>query len=244
MDYHDVLAAVGAGSAHPGGFSATSTWLSKVNLRPEDRVLDVGCGTGRTLVEIQKRFQCQVTGIDIRKQMIRKARRRSELMSVPAEWRVGSIERLPFADGTFDVVLTESVNVFVSLQKSLRECYRVLRTGGTYIDIEMMVNGPVPDGFYDSARAMYGALQVPDLKGWKQAYRDGGFDNVDVIGTFPVQPEASLSADQQYPDPLQLNDPDAFSRPTVMEVLRRNSTWLEQNQRWLGYGIFRCSRLK
>ncbi|GGI95404.1 hypothetical protein GCM10010885_01250 [Alicyclobacillus cellulosilyticus] len=140
MDYHDALAAVGAGAAHPGAMASTALWAERVQPDASWRVLDVGCGTGRTLVYLRERFGCEIVGVDIRPAMIRKARRRAELAQVKGTWRVAPAHRLPFSDASFDLVITESVNVFLDphleLPAALHEVHRVLNPGGFYVSVK------------------------------------------------------------------------------------------------------------
>jgi ubiquinone/menaquinone biosynthesis C-methylase UbiE len=242
VDYHDVLATVGAGSAHPGGYGTTLAWLDHVAPQPTDSILDVGCGTGRTLTTIHQRYGSTITGVDIRPAMIRKAKQRSKALGIRGKWIVGSAEHLPLSDESFQVTFTESVNVFVDVQRALRQNYRVLQDGGTYVDVEMMLIGPAPVDFYSTAREMYGARQVPDLRTWKGLYHDAGFTRVKVLSTQPVRPMEGMVMDEEYSDEVQLADANAYQNPLVLQVLRRNSEWLERYYKSLAYGIFICRK--
>lgn len=68
------------------------------------RVLDVGCATGY-LTESIFHSGCDVSGVDISKNMIREALKRSDSM----DFRVADACELPFNEETFDVVLSASV---------------------------------------------------------------------------------------------------------------------------------------
>ena len=240
MDYQDVLAAVGAGSAHPGAFRSTEEWMGELLITRDHHVLDVGCGTGRTPVELARRFGCKITGIDVRPAMIRKAKKRSGILGVKGTWLVADARSLPFANNSFDFVITESVNVFADADAALAEYYRVLKPSGTYVDVEMMILGPVAPGFHETARTVYGARQVPDLRGWKQRYRSAGFEEIRVVSTRPVRPQEVMS--DGNPDDVVLSDKDAYHRPEVLQVLRQNAEWLDQYHSSLGYGIFLCQK--
>lgn len=242
LDYHDVLAIVGAAAAHPGGNATTRLWQAQLHLEPTNRVLDIGCGTGKTLVDLIQQTGCEGTGIDNRPAMIRKAQMRAKHARVSATWLVGSAESLPLPDEIFHLAYTESVNVFVDVRQSLRQYHRVLRPDGIYVDVEMMVMGPVTPAFHASARQVYGAHQVPDLRGWKTLYRDAGFGPIRVVGTYPVRPDAAFLATTDNQNPSELADSDAYRDPHVLRILRQNATWLEQNHRSLAYGIFICQK--
>lgn len=238
MEYQDALAILGVGSAHPGGVDSTLTWTHHVPWTSSMSVLDVGCGTGRTLMHIQQLSKCDAHGVDIRPKMIKKAKQRAALLGLPAHFHVANAEQLPFSHEQFDVVVTESVNVFVHVEKALSEYIRVLKPGGWYVDVEMLALGPVSDGWKKSAQEVYGAKIVPDQSGWKRKYADAGFTDIQVVSTRAVNPSEMLSQEQQYPDDVNLADKDAFTNPQVIQILQSNSSWFDQHHRSLGYGIF------
>ncbi len=97
------------------------------------RVLDVGCGDGAYSIEIARRGAI-VTGIDISAEMIDAARRRAEERGAEVELLVGDASRVPFPDGTFDVVLAVTVLCFVGdAAAAVREMARVLAPGGRLV---------------------------------------------------------------------------------------------------------------
>src|SRR5207244_5874484 len=77
-------------------------------LRPGERALEVGCGTG----EVAQRARVgvgadgHVSGIDPSADMIGVAQRKATRAGLDIDYRVGAIEALPYADASFDVVLS------------------------------------------------------------------------------------------------------------------------------------------
>lgn len=112
--------------------ATTRETLARLSLRPADRVLDVGCGTGALLERLARSHPAALlSGVDPVSEMLAVARER-----VPAEveLREGWAEQLPFAEEQFDVVV--SCNMFHYIQRpvdALREMRRVLRPGGRLI---------------------------------------------------------------------------------------------------------------
>jgi ubiquinone/menaquinone biosynthesis C-methylase UbiE len=101
-------------------------WRTVLARRCRGRVLDIGCGTGRTLPLLDRADS--VVGVDPSLGMLRRARRRAP--GVPLV--VGRAEALPFADGTFDTVISALVFCTVeSPEAGLREVRRVLVRTGT-----------------------------------------------------------------------------------------------------------------
>lgn len=98
------------------------------------RLLEVGCGIGTDLVRFAK-GGARVTGIDLAQTAIDLARKNFELNGVQAEeLRVANGEALPFADASFDVVYGHGVIQYTAdAPQLIRECYRVLKPGGTGI---------------------------------------------------------------------------------------------------------------
>lgn len=103
-------------------------------VRADDRVLELGVGTGLGLRHYPP--GCLVTGVDICPAMLRKARLRALLEGngTPAELRCMDATRLTFADGTFDVVVAPYVLTTVGDPLKLcLEARRVCRRGGRVI---------------------------------------------------------------------------------------------------------------
>jgi ubiquinone/menaquinone biosynthesis C-methylase UbiE len=108
-------------------------WPSRVAdvaaLAPGQRVLDVACGTGILACEVAERVgpEGEVIGLDINDGMLTVARRKSSAI----EWRQGDAENLPFADNTFDAVVSQfGLMFFADRQQALCEMVRVLRPRG------------------------------------------------------------------------------------------------------------------
>ena len=111
--------------------SAAET-LRRLEPRAAERVLDVGCGTGTLLALLGDRQPgVEACGVDLSPEMLNVAAGK-----VPAHVRllVGNAESLPFADGSFDAVVSSSVyHYWRRPGQSLAELRRVLRPGGRLV---------------------------------------------------------------------------------------------------------------
>ena len=95
------------------------------------RVLDVGCGTGVVAVTAA-RLGARVKGADLTPQLLERARENSRLADVEVEWVEADVETMPFADGEFEIVLSQFAHMFAPRPDvAVREMLRVLRPGGT-----------------------------------------------------------------------------------------------------------------
>ena len=98
-------------------------------LKPSQTVLDAGCGEG-LLSCLAASGSAKVVGVDISAPNIDAARRIAEGWGVQAKFLQGDLERLPFGDNSFDVVLCSHVLEHLpELSAGLREIYRVTRDG-------------------------------------------------------------------------------------------------------------------
>ncbi|TAL96980.1 MAG: methyltransferase domain-containing protein [Rhodanobacter sp.] len=112
--------------------ATTRETVSRFSLRPTDRILDVGCGTGALLHRLAATHpDAQLSGIEPVAEMLAIARRR---LSPAIQLCAGWAEYLPFAAEQFDVVV--SCNMFHYIRQpvaALHEMRRVLRPGGQLV---------------------------------------------------------------------------------------------------------------
>jgi SAM-dependent methyltransferase len=133
------LAGVGATNIHPLGRSATGALIAQLDLRPGQRVLEVGCGTGGTMLRVARKKPARIDGVDVIPAMLLVARRRLRLLGLGKRSTLHLVkpgERLPFPDASYDRVYTESVLGFQDEAGTLAllgEIFRVLRPGGKYV---------------------------------------------------------------------------------------------------------------
>jgi ubiquinone/menaquinone biosynthesis C-methylase UbiE len=102
-------------------------------LKPQqgDKILDVGCGTGVFTVDILE-LEAVVFGIDISLPMLTRAG--EKLAGYPFFKALGTMSCLPFADSTFDKVVSITALEFIEDgRKALQELFRVTKKGGSIL---------------------------------------------------------------------------------------------------------------
>ena len=137
--------------------------LDLVRIQPQ-RILDLGSGTGQCIPEVAARYKkAQLVALDIALPMLQQARKRGRWRRRP--WCVcGDAERLPFADGSFDLVFSNLMLQWcVELEVAFAELQRVLRPGGLLMFTSF---GP------DTLRELRGSWQQVDAYSHVNAFWD------------------------------------------------------------------------
>lgn len=115
--------------------------VERAGVAPGQSVLDVGCGTGSlTLAAKAAAGSGDVHGIDPAPEMIEVARKKAARKRVDIDFQLGVIERLPFPDATFDVVLSSLMlhHLPDDLKRTgLAEVARILKPGGRFFAVDM-----------------------------------------------------------------------------------------------------------
>jgi ubiquinone/menaquinone biosynthesis C-methylase UbiE len=101
-----------------------------MDLRPDQRVLDVAAGNGNVTLAAARRW-CEVTSTDYVDALLARGRMRAEAEGLRVDFRVADAEALPFADGSYDAVVSTFGGMFSPDQgRSAAELVRVCRRGG------------------------------------------------------------------------------------------------------------------
>ncbi len=101
--------------------------------KPDDRVLDVGCGTGIVAREVAPRLGADgaVTGVDLSSNMLAVAKATAARQGLTIQWHECNGEQLPFHNNTFDLVLCQFALMFVADRAAaLSEMHRVVVANG------------------------------------------------------------------------------------------------------------------
>ena len=122
-------------------------FAADLELRAGERVLDVGCGSGRLAMVFAARVAPtgSVDGIDAAAEMINLATSRARKHNLSASFQVAYAQKLPFPNATFDAVACTLALHHVAeddRQTAIEEMYRVLKPGGRLLIAEFRGGHP------------------------------------------------------------------------------------------------------
>lgn len=227
MDYHTLLARLGEGSAHPGGFKATKELIGRIGFPRGTKVLEAGCGTGRTACYLAS-LGCSVTAIDRNEKMIQKATRRARLSGFPVRIVQADAASMPFADETFDAVFTESVTAFTQGSSAIREYLRVLKPKGVLYDRELAFSKKLTAAQKEELQSFYGLHHLRTSSEWQHLMRKSGFHKCSV------SPFSQMKQPTDDHDPLRVIDHELFTKPDAVAMMMKNERLMSSFAKLMG----------
>lgn len=106
--------------------------------QPNERALDVGCGTGHFTIMLAE-YGAEVTGCDTSEAMLAHARTKYPALT----WHLADARELPYADASWDLVFSVTMLEFVREPiRALDEMWRVLKPGGRLVVAVLQAGSP------------------------------------------------------------------------------------------------------
>jgi len=201
--------------------SITEQTLAMMNLKPGERVLDLGCGTGWTSRMIAKAVannarQGQVVGLDVADEMIRRARAASKehenVMFV-----LGSAQEIPWEENFFDKVLSvESFYYYADQDRALAELFRVLAPkGALYILINLYRDNHYSLRWVDELKI---PLQVRSEREYVDMLKRHTFEDVRAVRVPDLTPTPEEYSGRWFANAEELKD---FKRIGALLLIAR-----------------------
>jgi len=162
-------------------------FINRLGLKPGSKVLDVACGTGNLALP-DARTGANVTGVDIAPNLVEQARANAAREGLQAQFDEGDAEALPYADASFDTVVTMYGAMFAPRPELVAaELLRVTKPGG-----RIAMGNWTPAGFVGQMFKVVGAhvpppagMPSPLLWGKDDVVRERFGDGVSNIDTTP-----------------------------------------------------------
>jgi arsenite methyltransferase len=196
-------------------FAGVGYFFDMAELRPGERVLDLGSGSGMDafFAALVVGSRGAVQGLDMTQAQLEKAERlRAEAGFEWVQFTPGHIERLPFPDGAFDVVISNGVvNLSPAKSAVFADAARVLRRGGRLAVADIVTEKPLTDTIVCNtdlwASCIGGAAQ-------EDAYRD-------AIEGAGFEVERTRTNDYHFLSQQAINASDRYGVKSVSLLARR-----------------------
>jgi arsenite methyltransferase len=182
------------GKFHRRGYQAQSLIVERhVRTLGARRVLEIGCGRGFNLLGLARRnAKVAFVGLDLTPWHVRSARlvaRRRRNLDIDE----GDFHRLPYVDGSFDLVFSvEAICHAVDVYQVVEEVRRVLRQGGRFVTIEPW-RSPGFDAFEEEARNAVRLVETAFILPNLQEF-DRWLDRTTALGFEPIVSEDVTAA--------------------------------------------------
>jgi len=163
-------------------------FVNRLGLKPGSKVLDVACGTGNLSLPAA-RLGADVTGVDIAPNLVEQARANAEREGLKAQFDEGDAEALPYADASFDAVITMFGAMFAPRPDLVAaELKRVTKPGGLIAMANWTPAGFIGQMFKTTAAYVPPppGMTSPVLWGKEDVVRERFGDGVSQIETKPV----------------------------------------------------------
>lgn len=225
----------------PGSDACTIRMFDRLSPPEKAKVLDIGCGAGmQTLTLARHCRSCTITAIDIHQPFLDALRRKADeaRLSDRITTLCASMDDLPFAQGSFDLIWSEGSVFVIGFEKGIRYWSQFLRPCGSLALTEMVwfTDHPSKEVATFMQEAYPAMTNVP---GCERIIRAAGYQ---LIDSFQLPDEAWW---KEFYDPLEKKmsriknqmegDSDAMA---ILDMTRKEISFFRQYSHEYGYQVF------
>ncbi|KAF8389997.1 hypothetical protein HHK36_024517 [Tetracentron sinense] len=168
----------GEGFVSTGGIDTTKEFVSKLDLKPGQRVLDVGCGIGGGDFYMAENFDVEVIGIDLSVNMVSFALERAIGRKCSVEFEVADCTKKTYPDNTFDVIYSRDTILHIQDKPALfRTFFKWLKPGGRVLISDYCKRAGLPSAEFGEYIKQRG-YDLHDVEVYGQMLKDAGFGEV------------------------------------------------------------------
>ncbi|RWR77402.1 phosphoethanolamine N-methyltransferase 1-like protein [Cinnamomum micranthum f. kanehirae] len=161
----------GEGFVSTGGLDTTKEFVAKLELRPDQKVLDVGCGIGGGDFYMAENFDVEVVGIDLSVNMVSLALERAIGRKCSVEFEVADCTKKIYPDNAFDVIYSRDTILHIQI------LLKWLKPGGKVLISDYCKRaGPISPHFSEYIKQR--GYDLHDVKAYGQMLKDAGFNEV------------------------------------------------------------------
>jgi cyclopropane fatty-acyl-phospholipid synthase-like methyltransferase len=176
---HQVLAAAGKKYLRPGGKSATEQLLQWANFQPGETVLELASSFGYSAIELAKRYNVKVVGVEKNSESVTRARDNIRKAGLENQIEIieGDIFHLDKIPGKFDYVLAEAILTMQSppgKAKILSQIHNKLKPAGLFLSHELLANSKEAEIHADLAKVIKVNSTPLSEANWMAAFASAG----------------------------------------------------------------------
>lgn len=182
----------------------SETLAAALELVPDERVLDVACGSGNGAIAAARRTWCKATGADFVPELLERGRERAAAERLDVEFVEADAQSLPFDDGSFDVTTSIFGVMFApDHQQGADELLRVTKPGGRIGVASWCPDGGLQDFFATIVKHTGGpppGAVPPVLWGDESHVRELFGDNVSDLRAERLKSRQAFRSAEHYID--------------------------------------------
>ncbi|KFK39125.1 hypothetical protein AALP_AA3G204100 [Arabis alpina] len=168
----------GQGFVSTGGLETTKEFVEKMDLKPGQKVLDVGCGIGGGDFYMAEKFDVHVVGIDLSVNMISFALERAIGLKCSVEFEVADCTTKHYPDNSFDVIYSRDTILHIQDKPALfRTFFKWLKPGGKVLISDYCRSPKTPSAEFSEYIKQRG-YDLHDVQAYGQMLKDAGFNDV------------------------------------------------------------------